>query len=62
MAAFLDPSAEIEPLGLIPSYPTLRPADVLSSAASRRPAAYDVGVISTDAQDAGAARCTKHVR
>eukprot|EP00973_Karenia_brevis_P080384 11152692-Karenia_brevis.AAC.1 len=28
-----DPSAEIEPLGLIPSHPSLRPADVLSSAA-----------------------------
>ena len=28
-----DPSAEIEPLGLVPSHPSLRPADVFTSAA-----------------------------
>ena len=32
-ASSCDPSAELEPLGLIPSHPTLRPADILTSAA-----------------------------
>ena len=50
-----DPSAEIEPLGLIPSHPTLRPADVFTSAAlPGRLAALDVGVTSPDAAGAGA--------
>ena len=49
-----DPSAEIEPLGLIPSHPTLRPADVLTSAAlPGRLAALDVGVASPHAASAG---------
>ena len=49
-----DPSAEIEPLGLIPSRPTLRPADVFTSAAlPGRLAALDVGVASPHAACAG---------
>ena len=49
-----DPNAELEPLGLITSHPTLRPADVLTSAAlPGRLAALDVGVTSPDAAGAG---------
>ena len=45
-ASMCDPSAELEPLGLITSHPTLRPADVLTSAAlPGRLAALDVGVL-----------------
>ena len=54
-ACSCDPSAEIEPLGLVPSHPTLRPADILTSAAlPGRLAALDVGVTSPDAAGAGA--------
>ena len=52
-ACACDPTAEIEPLGLVTSHPTLRPADVLTSAASGRLAALDVGVASPDAAGAG---------
>ena len=53
-ASMSDPSAELEPLGLITSHPTLRPADVLTSAAlPGRLAALDVGVASPDAAGAG---------
>ena len=53
-ASMCDPSAEIEPLGLVPSHPTLRPADVFTSAAVYgRLAALDVGVSSPDAAGAG---------
>ena len=49
-ACSCDPSAELEPLGLIPSHPTLRPAYILTSAAlPSRLAALDVGVASPDA-------------
>ena len=49
-----DPNAELEPSGLITSHPTLRPADVLTSAAlPGRLAALDVGVTSPDAAGAG---------
>ena len=58
-ACACDPCAEIEPLGLIPSHPTLRPADILTSAAfPGRSAALDVGVASPDAAGAGA-DCTE---
>ena len=49
-----DPSAEIEPLGLIPSHSAFRPANVLTSAAlPGRLAALDVGVASPNAAGAG---------
>ena len=58
-ASCCDPSAEIEPLGLIPSRPLLRPADILSSAAlPGRLTAMDVGVASPHAAGAGA-DCTQ---
>ena len=53
LAVAADPSAEIEPTGLIASRPELRPADVLTSAASCRLAALDVGIVSPDAEGAG---------
>ena len=54
-ASTCDPSAELEPLGLISSHPTLRLADILTSAAlPGRLAALDVGVASPDAAGAGA--------
>ena len=53
-ASACDPSAEIEPSGLITSHPLLRPADVLTSAALLgRLAALDVGVASPHAVGAG---------
>jgi hypothetical protein len=54
VSSAIDPSTEREPEGLVPSCPTLRPADVLSPAA--RPgcmAALDIGVTSPMAASAG---------
>jgi len=52
-----DSSAETEPLGLIPSVATLRPADVFTSAAAPgRLSALDVGICSPEAADVGADR------
>jgi len=49
-----DVNAEAEPQGLIPSFPTLRPADVLTSAATPgRQSALDVGICSPEAAAAG---------
>ena len=54
MAASIDRSGETEPLGLIPSHPQLRPADVLTGAFHNgRLAAVDVGVICPAASGAG---------
>ena len=54
-ACACDPCAEIEALGLIASHPTLRPADILTSAAlPSRSAALEVGVASPDDAGAGA--------
>ena len=51
----VDHGAETEAAGLIPSAPTLRPADILITAAcTGRAAALDVGVASPDASHAGA--------
>ena len=48
----------LETVGLIPSAPTLRPADLLNSAAvPGRLAALDVGIISPDANNAGEDCC-----
>ena len=53
-ANFADSSTSLEPFGLIPSHPSLRPADLLCSAAyPGRLAALDVGVTSPDASGAG---------
>ena len=47
-------SSRSAPLGLVPSHPSLRPADVFTSAAVHgRLAALDVGVTSPDAAGAG---------
>ena len=47
-------SAGAETLNLIPSVPTLRPADILTSAASpSRLAALDIGIVSPDSGGAG---------
>ena len=57
-----DASAEKEPVGLIPSHPLLRPADVLTSATTDgRLSAMDVGICSPDAADAGE-DCTDTMR
>ena len=62
LARTADPAAELEPLGLIPSHPTLRPADVLTSAATPgRLSAVDVGVTSPEASGAGE-DCTEAMR
>ena len=62
LARSADPAAEEEPLGLIPSHPTLRPADVFTSAASPgRLSALDVGVTSPEATGAGE-DCTESMR
>ena len=51
----VDHGAETEAAGLIPSAPTLRPADILTHAAcSGRAAALDVGTASPDSSHAGA--------
>jgi len=62
LARSADPTAEEEPLGLIPSHPTLRPADVFTSAAHPgRLSALDVGVTSPEAIGAGS-DCTESMR
>jgi len=55
VAASLDPSSELEPLGLIPSRPRLRPADLLTGVAgfSARHVALDVGICCPAASGAG---------
>ena len=61
-ACAADPTAETEPLGLIPGHPTLRPADVFTSAAiPGRLSARDVGICSPDSSAAGA-DCTESMR
>ena len=58
LAHLADPSAEAETPGLVPSAPSLRPADVLTSAAlPGRLAALDVGVVSPDAAGSGPDCC-----
>ena len=64
LAHLADPSAQAETLGLIPSHPGLRPADILTSAAiPGRLTALDVVVCSPDAigaaDDCCAAACTR---
>ena len=58
LAHLADPRAEAETAGLIPSFPLLRPADILTSAAlPGRLAALDIGVVSPDAGGAGRDCC-----
>jgi hypothetical protein len=58
LAHLADPSADVETVGLIPSVPTLRPADILTSAAlPGRLAALDIGITSPDATGAGGDCC-----
>ncbi len=61
-ARIADPAAEIEPLGLIPFHPLLRPDDIFTSAAAHgRLSALDVGICSPDSVDAGD-DCTESMR
>ena len=54
LAAITDPAAEREAIGLIPSHPTLRPADILTTATvSGRSTAFDVSITSPDCGTAG---------
>ena len=54
LAHLADSSTAVEALGLIPSAPALRPADLLTSAAlPGRLAALDIGITSPDAAAAG---------
>eukprot|EP00973_Karenia_brevis_P055294 7688033-Karenia_brevis.AAC.1 len=53
LALAADPASELEPPGLIASHPTLRPADVFTSAATGRLAALDIGIVSPDATGMG---------
>ena len=62
LAALGDPEAAPEPLGLIPSRPLLRPADIFTSAAHGSLAALDVGVCSPEAAGAGLDCCAAMVR
>jgi len=57
LAALGDPESSTEPVGLAPSCPTLRPADVLTSATSCGLAALDIGVCSPEAAGAGLDCC-----
>ncbi len=57
LASLGDPEAAPEPLGLIPSCPSLRPADILTSAATGSLAALDIGVCSPEAAGAGLDCC-----
>ena len=63
MAKSVDGNAETEPMGLIPSRPALRPADILTSASGLigRLAALDGGIISPAAAGAGT-ECTETMR
>ena len=58
LATITDSSAEREPLGLTLSHPTLRPADILTTAtASGSTTALDVGITSPDCGTAGTDCC-----
>ena len=58
LAHLADPSAAVETAGLVPSAPTLRPADIFTSAAlPGRLAALDIGISSPDASGAGQDCC-----
>ena len=58
LASLGDATAAVEPRGLIPSRPGLRPADILSTAAFARPAALDVSVACPDSAGAGTDCCS----
>ena len=57
-----DPEAAHEPAGLIPSRPSLRPADIFTSAAHGSLAALDIGVCSPEAAGAGLDCCAAMAR
>ena len=58
LAHLADPTAAVESVGLVPSVPELRPADILTSAAfPGRLAALDIGVTSPDRSGAGEDCC-----
>ena len=63
LATLADPSALLEPLGVIPSNPNARPADILCTAAlPGSTAALDIGIASPDAFGAGPDCCEALVR
>ena len=58
LAHLADPSSATETVGLVPSNPSLRPADILTSAAlPGRMAALDIGITSPDGAGAGGDCC-----
>ena len=58
IASLADPGALLEPLGVVPSAPTVRPADILCTAAIPGcTTALDVGIASPDAIGAGPDCC-----
>ena len=57
LASLADSSSAVEPRGLVPSRPAIRPADVLTSAAFCTPAALDVCIASPDSAGAGTDVC-----
>ena len=57
LATLGDGTSCVEPRGLVPSRPGLRPADIFSSAAFARQAALDVGIACPDAAGAGTDCC-----
>ena len=61
LASLADSASVIEPKGLTPSHPTLRPADVLTSAAFARLAALDVGMACPDSAGSGNGACAAMV-
>ena len=58
LASLGDTTSAVEPRGLVPSQPGLRPADILSTAAFARPAALDVSVACPDSAGAGTDCCS----
>ena len=63
LASLADPSSSVEPLGVVPSTPNVRPADVLTTAALPGcTAALDVGVASPDSIGAGPDCCEAMMR
>ena len=57
LGSLSDATAVAEPRGLVSSRPSLRPADLLTTAAFGRPAALDVSIVSPDGEGAGTDPC-----
>ena len=57
LSSLSDSSSVAEPRGLVPSRPTLRPADIFTTTAFGSGAAVDVSIVSPDGEGAGADAC-----